>query len=476
MKKQYLMSAVAFMVICTMVALHPDSMAQNCSSPPTGSYGPAWARQYQAWCVACNGSFSMAGGNPSCTPGPKWGGKQSYSGGGGVKGAIMQGIQSGIQQGIQNAIRQGQMNAAEQMQRQQMENDRATQQMLQSSAVIEKDALEKARLIEEKNRISAMKSRKTNSQLTNDILSQMRGEFGTNPRTQLDQETQVGSLQLKDLSKAPDSETDKYVRETDFKAHQMGYRRDASSSLVARNEQDEFERMNDAWLRKQQELIRQSAEADKNWKNEVLASIKEIRVPSPIFRPKALNDLRPGDVLLIAPDNSLTSRAIVRADPFYRAIDYYFGGDVSKPEFKKGLVSHAMTYVKTANGEMLFLDHTREGSRILNTEEFIKKYGGRGMYVARPQTKVDGRELWETARESALQEKSDYGVRGRNVVCSERAAIAVAKAAELPLQNKHHVLSKILPGIDITPNDFFDEKHAGKYFLISASPILPSIK
>ncbi len=98
------------------------------------------------------------------------------------------------------------------------------------------------------------------------------------------------------------------------------------------------------------------------------------------------------------------------------------------------------------------------------------------MYVARPQTKVDGRELWETARESALQKQSDYGVRGGNVVCSERAAIAVAKATGVPLQEEHHVLSNFLPGIDITPNDFFDEKHAGKYFLISASPILTSEK
>jgi hypothetical protein len=249
-----------------------------------------------------------------------------------------------------------------------------------------------------------------------------------------------------------------------------------NASVIARNEQDEFEKMNAAWLRKQQELIRQSVEADKKWKNEVLASIKEIRVPSPIFRPKALKDLRPGDILLIAPDNSLTSQAIVRADPFYRAIDYYFGGDVSKPKFKKGPVSHAMTYVKTVNGEMLFLDHTREGSRILNTEDFIKKYGSREMYIARPQAKVDGRELWETSREAALKRKSDYGVRGANVVCSERAAIAVAKATALPLQEEHHILGKVLPGIDITPNDFFDDKHAGKYFLISASPIFPSNK
>lgn len=481
MKKRSLMPAVVFLVFSVVGGLTPDALAQNCSTPPTGSYGPAWARQYQEWCVACNGTFSMASGNPSCTPGPNWGGKQSQSGGGtiapGYSGGGMQGaILQGIQQGLQNAIQQGQQYMAEQMRQQQMENERAAQEMQQGSEAIAKDAAEKGRLIEETNRISSLRAKEMEAQHAAEILSQVRGEFAPLPQNQLGQEMQLGSLELKDLSKASEYEPEQSPSSRDIPSQQTIGANNPSPSAVVRHEQDEFDRMNAVWVAKQQELIWQAVEADKRWASEVLASIREIRVPSPIFQPKELKDLRPGDVLLIGPDDSLISRTIVRADPFYRAVDYYFGGDVSKPEFKKGPVSHAMTYVKTVNGEMLFLDHTGEGSRILNTEEFIKKYGSRETYVARPQTKVDGRELWETARESALQKKSDYGVRGGNVVCSERAAIAVAKATELPLQDEHHVLSKILPGIDITPNDFFDDKHAGKYFLISASPILPSNK
>jgi hypothetical protein len=185
-----------------------------------------------------------------------------------------------------------------------------------------------------------------------------------------------------------------------------------------------------------------------------LASIKAIRVPSPVFTPKTLADLHPGDILLIAPDDSLKSQGIARVDPLYRAIDYFSSGNVSKPEWKKGRVSHAMAVVKAVNGEILFLDHTSEGSRILNKKDYMRQYGERGMYVARPQAKVDGKELWKAATEAALRKKSDYGFFFENVVCSERAAIVVAKATQLPLQDEHHRLGKRLGPVDITPNIF----------------------
>ncbi len=247
-------------------------------------------------------------------------------------------------------------------------------------------------------------------------------------------------------------------------------------SRVVQKEQEEFDRMNAAWLQRQQEFIRQAAKQDKKWENEMLASIKAIRVPSPVFTPKTLDDLHPGDILLIAPDDSFIAQGIARVDPLYRAIDYFSSGNVSKPDGKKGRVSHAMAVVKAVNGEILFLDHTGEGSRILNKEDYVRKYGARGMFVARPQAKVDGRELWEVAREAALKKKSDYGLVGANAVCSERAAIAIAKATQLPLQEEHHRLGKRLGPVDITPNDFFDSQHVGKYFLISGSPILLSEK
>jgi hypothetical protein len=74
---------------------------------------------------------------------------------------------------------------------------------------------------------------------------------------------------------------------------------------------------------------------------------------------------------------------------------------------------------------------------------------------------VDGRKLWEFAREAAMKKRSDFGIRKGKVVCSTKAAIAVAAATGLDLHA--HKLS----AIDVTPADFFDPDGVGKYFLIS---------
>jgi len=244
-----------------------------------------------------------------------------------------------------------------------------------------------------------------------------------------------------------------------------------AASAQVQKEQDEFDRMQAEWLRKQQELIRQSAARDKKWCDEVWASIRAIRVPNPVARPKALDDLNPGDVLLIGPDGSAIAWAIKNADPLYRALDYFAAGSVSPPDMKQGQATHVLTFVKRVNGQMLFLDHTMEGSRVLDEAELMRRYGNRLAYIAKPQTKVDGRKLWEAAREAALQKKSDYGVFGKSVVCSERAAIAVARATGQAMDRERHGLGVLGP-IDITPGDFFDEKHVGKFFLVSTNPIL----
>jgi hypothetical protein len=91
--------------------------------------------------------------------------------------------------------------------------------------------------------------------------------------------------------------------------------------------------------------------------------------------------------------------------------------------------------------------------------------------IAKPQAKVDGRALWEAAREAALKSESDYGLFGDKLVCSERAAVVVAKATGTAMHRENHGFGIYGP-IDITPADFFDEKHVGKYFLVSTYAIL----
>lgn len=244
----------------------------------------------------------------------------------------------------------------------------------------------------------------------------------------------------------------------------------ADASELVRKEQDDFDRMRAEWLRRQQELTRQSVAYDNQWRHEVLASIKAIRVPNPAARPKELDDLRPGDVLLIGPDESFVAGAIKRADPMYRALDSLVSNNVTSEDLRYGKASHVLTFVRKVKEELLFLDHTSEGSRILNEQELMRRYGNRLAYIAKPQTKVDGRRLWEVARKAALQKKSDYGLLGSSVVCSERAAIAVAKATGVAMDKERHLFG--LGAIDITPADFFDDKHVGKYFLVSTRPIV----
>lgn len=243
------------------------------------------------------------------------------------------------------------------------------------------------------------------------------------------------------------------------------------ANLLVRKEQDAFDRKQAEWLSKQQALIRQSVVQDSPWRKEVLTSIKARRVPSPATRPKELDDLRPGDVLLIGPDDSATAWAIKNLDPLYRALDYFAAGDVSAPELKQGRATHVLTFIKRVNGTMLFLDHTLEGSRVLNEEGLMRQYGNRLAYIAKPQAKVNGRTLWEAAREAALKKESDYGVFGKSVVCSERAAIAIAKATGQRMDKENHAFG-IWGPIDVTPSDFFDQKHVGKFFLVSTYPIL----
>jgi hypothetical protein len=174
-----------------------------------------------------------------------------------------------------------------------------------------------------------------------------------------------------------------------------------------------------------------------------------------------MSDLLPGDVVLLAPEGWAV--VVPPVDRFYRVAEDLARGDVfAAIEAKTAPASHALTFVKRVNGKLLFLDHTHQGSRILDLESFEKQYSGRKLYVARPETVPDGRALWEAAREAALKSTSaDFGVLPGQIVCSERAAVAVAKSTGLNLRGNR------LGPIDVTPADFFDQQNIGKYFVVS---------
>ena len=56
---------------------YPAASSAQCSSPPSG-FGPAWARQYAAWCQQNGGQYDSNG--PKCVPGPNWCGRKGTQG------------------------------------------------------------------------------------------------------------------------------------------------------------------------------------------------------------------------------------------------------------------------------------------------------------------------------------------------------------------------------------------------------------
>ncbi len=236
---------------------------------------------------------------------------------------------------------------------------------------------------------------------------------------------------------------------------------DALVRVVVTREQDELDRTNERWLRAQEQRIREAVAAGRAWRMAMLESLRNIQVPEPTHRPKSLDDVLPGDVLLFEAAPGF-SAAIPPADYFYRVASDLARGDVLAAAAKRpAAVSHALTFVKRVNGVMLFLDHTSEGSRILDRRELTRKYDDRKVYVARPQTTPDGRALWAAARQAALRNRPYYGVLPGQQVCSEQACVVVAKATGTPMANHR------LGPIDITPADFFDREAIGKYFIVS---------
>ncbi|MBI4000360.1 MAG: hypothetical protein HY348_01070 [Nitrospira defluvii] len=225
-------------------------------------------------------------------------------------------------------------------------------------------------------------------------------------------------------------------------------------------EQDEFDRMNAAWIRTQERLIREAVKHQSEWRNAVLSSLQSGMPPNPNVSPQTIADALPGDILLFEPEG--WSVVVPPLDRFYRTAEEFARGNVFAAMRKeKEPVSHAIAVVKRVNGVTLFLDHTHVGSRILDDKELNRLYANRKIYLARPQTVVDGRQLWEAASTAALRRKADFGVAPGKVVCSDRVGVAVAKATGLDL--KTHRLGPV----DVTPGDFFDPQSIGKYFVIS---------
>lgn len=242
----------------------------------------------------------------------------------------------------------------------------------------------------------------------------------------------------------------------------------SAAAAAAKGEQDEFDRMNAAWLARQEAQVRAAAASDARWRKAILDAIDKATVPSPYIGPATLADAKPGDVLLLVPEQGFSpTRLIPPADWIYRVAEHWRSGETFREAIQTPTapVSHAVTMVKAVNGQMLFLDHTHLGMKILTKADFEAKYSHRGMYVARPTTPVDGRALWDAASRAArftsTTGKSGYGVGCDRKVCSTTAGLLVAQSTGVSLDNHR------FGPIDVTPGDFFDNEASGKYFVVT---------
>jgi hypothetical protein len=235
----------------------------------------------------------------------------------------------------------------------------------------------------------------------------------------------------------------------------------APSSLL--DEQRKFDKDPQRFISEQRTQVALAQPAASAWPAEVTDSLRETRAPQWAKSPNSLSDLRPGDVVLVGPDDSPTASAIMKADRLARiATDLVNGRSVAEAYVNTPSreVSHVAVAVQPESGPIVFLDHTScsnfkaEGcTKLLSIDAFRAKYGARPLYVARPVAPVHAGLLWALAEQAAKWKANDYGMFGQDVVCSERVGIAVARAT-----GSEHLRRDFLP-VDILPSDFLVDQH-----------------
>jgi len=271
-----------------------------------------------------------------------------------------------------------------------------------------------------------------------------------------------------------------------------------SANDEAQAEQDEFEKMNAAWMKKQKQLFEQRLQEENRTAHAIYRSFKT-NAPPPLFERK-YDEMQPGDVLLITPEE-WTGTLVMAGD---NVASYKFRDLVDiahdnlprllqnkvKDELKTGApFSHTVIYLKTVNGKKLFLDNQRaEGPRILSEEQFLGTYASRGMMVAalaQPLNKAEGDSLMKAARHLALKQKIDsihkanslnpiylidktnYGSGWSDMVCSEASRWALMKAGRQIPPTDDRIKRKL--GIEFSPADFLKSE----YFIVTEMKGMP---
>jgi hypothetical protein len=221
-----------------------------------------------------------------------------------------------------------------------------------------------------------------------------------------------------------------------------------------------------AWVQEYRALIAAGLTDAGTVYDAILGSLRDRR-PPPAPPRQRFEDLRSGDVLLVAPPEgygpgALGGKAILFAD---KLTSWEWGEGSSE-------ASHSFIYLKTVNGRKLFLDdQLGEGPRIKTEEMILREYAGRAMDVAHPVARIDADRLWTAARELEIGnldhiERSAAGfttynlVGDENMVCSEAARWALVRSwPGLDQENQlQDAPFKKLLGVYFGPANFYADR------------------
>ncbi len=244
--------------------------------------------------------------------------------------------------------------------------------------------------------------------------------------------------------------------------------RSAKKDLEATVEQVRMDVDRAGWAADQVKLIQKRLGNLNRWCADIAASLVEDRPREPS---KTFAELQPGDVLLIGAKG--VSNLIPGID---RTLSWSPGDAASK-------ASHTVSFLKEVNGKRLFLDNQpNEGPRIIDQEEFLRIYKGRGVQIAqlaqplrddkakklfaaamemekKNRDKIEGQS---TARKLWIGTDTNYGAWGKdNVVCSESDWLLL-KAAGRDIPKTDDRIKSAL-GVDFSPSDYLNPR----YFFVS---------
>jgi hypothetical protein len=420
-----------FIVFPLFIVLPTFSFALNCSSPPTGPFGPAWARAYESWCQQCGGIYNPS--SQSCTPGPNWGGRS---------GSTSPGSSS---------------PSSYEVERQRLEAEKQRQQEIEEQRRREEIEAKRGQREFERNKVEALRSLKG---ISKDELGLK--EIGTDTALKGIEDTTQHPEHKKIVEKKTPAAVDSLVANPRDNKKSYNVNFTAVKGVNPKLRQELLGNFPDI-------ISKRNRHPNKQAQN-ILQSLKNGEPPNPI---KNIADLAPGDVILVASsswkDRKKEGEWEVGKSIGINFLDKWSSNNWSSP------VSHAAIFLGKRNGKRWYFNNTFEhGPVIVEEKDFLREYGQRSMDVAtlvgQPLSQHEGQELWKGAHE--LRNTTTYGIWANDkMVCSEASRWLLLRAGRrVPETRSENVkIKEIDTGlnkkqfVNFSPSDFYEEQ---QYFVV----------